>query len=265
MWKTYWDLASHPFPAGGRPYVGTETHDEAVARLVHAVTTGERLTFLRGARGTGKTAVLCRLATELRRPEFRFAVVERPLDGTEMASRLAVGLGSTSPTSAGRSAVWTGLANVVRVVQLQRIHPVLVVDDPRDLVDDLDRRDLERLTGLGAGRSAPLSVVLAVETRTGPDVGPGWELSVRLPPLTRTETRDYIASKLSAAGRPGPAFGPGAVARIHDLSAGVPRGIDRLATLALVAGALDRVDQVDARTVDDVARELDDPAASFAA
>lgn len=262
VWQSYWNLSADPFPAHGRPYVPTETHNEALARLLHAVESAQPLTVLRGAAGVGKSAVLRELASLVRSPSRRPAVVGRPADSAELAAGLADRLGVRVPPGASRSAAWKALGDAVRVAHLQRAHPVLVVDDPGDLPAD-ERRDLARLARLGSAPASPLSVVLAVhadaETLTD------WELSVRLPALTLSETSAYLAAKMSSAGRALPAFSPDGLARVHELSGGVPRGIDRLATLALMAGALARSRAVDGRTVSAAAGEFEGAATGFAA
>ena len=87
-----------------------------------------------------------------------------------------------------------------------------------------------------------------------PDPGP-WGLAIRLQPLTRSEAERFLTAKLAAAGRDEPAFTPRAITRLHALSAGVPRGLDRLASLALMAGAVRRLEMIPAEVVEGVARE----------
>ena len=71
-----------------------------------------------------------------------------------------------------------------------------------------------------------------------------WDLVVRLAPMSRGEAEQYLRLKMAAAGRPRSAFTPEAVSRLHALSRGVPRTLEQLATLALMAGALAAVEMV---------------------
>ena len=77
--------------------------------------------------------------------------------------------------------------------------------------------------------------------------------------MTRSETAHYVSTKLAAAGREREAFLPPAVGRLHALSGGNPRGVDRLATLALMAGAVRGLEVVTPDVVDGVAVECEGP------
>jgi MSHA biogenesis protein MshM len=254
VWLGFWKLSCDPFLGPEPVYVSTGSHDEAVARLVATVESGERFAVLRGAEGIGKSLTLARMAAEVRGPRRRLSMMTRPGDGLALLAGLAEGLGRRVSPGASRSAAWSTLAEAVRVCQWQRVHPILVVDDIQDLVEPYDRRDLARLVHLGNRPTNPLTVVQAI-CDSDDDLTPArpWELAVRLLPLTRSETEQYIVAKLAAARRVEPVFTPPALTRIHHLSGGVPRGIDRLASLALRAGAVDQAARVTPEVIDAVA------------
>jgi type II secretory pathway predicted ATPase ExeA len=136
----------------------------------------------------------------------------------------------------------------VRLAGCQGLAVVLAIDDAHVLDD---RRDLERLTTLDGARVT----VLRVGRPTDPDDAVRWELALRLPPLSRGEAEQYLRAKLEAAGRSGTTFTSRAVARLHALSGGVPRGLERLAGLALAAGAVRGLEIIPPEVVDDVAPE----------
>ncbi len=60
-------------------------------------------------------------------------------------------------------------------------------------------------------------------------------LRYALPPLTQTDTSEYIAHHLKLAGRSDTLFSDDAVARIHKASRGLPRAVNNLAVQALIA------------------------------
>jgi type II secretory pathway predicted ATPase ExeA len=74
-------------------------------------------------------------------------------------------------------------------------------------------------------------------------------------PLTRSEAECYLQAKLSGAGCSERIFTPRAITRLHGLSAGVPRGLERLAALSLMAGSLRGLEVVPAEVVDAIAHE----------
>ena len=240
MWTDYWGLSADPFFGAGSPFVRTPGVDEAVARLADAIETGQRLAVLRAGEGVGKSALLTHVVAEMKGPRRRFARVNRPLDGTEMMLDLAAGLGAESPRGASRSVAWKGLSDAVKLCRWQTVHAVLVIDDGDALENPDDLRDLERLPHLDPNPRARLTVI---RTHREHFDGPGdpWQLQIRIPTLTLSESRGYVEQKLAAAGRTDPAFGSGAIARLYDLSGGVPRGLDRLGSLALMAGGVPAV------------------------
>ena len=84
---------------------------------------------------------------------------------------------------------------------------------------------------------------------------------IRLPALTRSEAEQYLAAKLAAAGRDEPTFTPRALNRLHACSLGIPRGLDRLASLALMAGALRGLEIVTPDLIEGVTQECTLPTA----
>ena len=70
------------------------------------------------------------------------------------------------------------------------------------------------------------------------------------------ETADYLRRSLAEAGRQSPVFDEPAVAKLHELSHGIPRRVSQLADLALVAGAGRQLQQIDADVVESVYQEL---------
>ena len=241
-WLEHWRLRQDPFLGPARGYVPTPTHDEVVARIAASIEAGERLVVLSGGDGVGKTTTLDRALAETKQPARRVARVVRPADGFGMSSTLAKGLGA----GASRAAAWQALSDAVRVSHWQRLHPILVVDG----ADEVDRRDLRRLVNLAPDSPAKLTVILVV--REDDPHSPDWRLLVRLQSLTVSESAAYLAAKLAAAGRSEATFTPRACQRLHSLSSGVPRGLDRLASLSLAAGASRGLELVTPDVVDGV-------------
>lgn len=263
MWRKHWQLARDPFPASGSPYVGASGHEEALARMLHVIEGDGRRVILRGVSGSGKSTLLHRLVHEGRAPARRFARAGHVTRGAELFGALAQALGVGPKGGSGRESAWRSLSDAMRLCRWQKLATVLIVDDAQCLDTPEDRRDLERLDHLDTHPSARFCVVLSwSDPPDEPSNAPArdWDLSIRIPPLLRSESVRYVGEKLAAAGRTEPAFTPFALVRLHDLSGGVPRGLDRLATLALMAGALRKREMVTPDLVDAVASECEQAA-----
>lgn len=253
MHLSHWRLHADPFAAPTPAYVATTAHDEALGRLLRAVDRGERRVDLRGASGLGKSTVLREALARARTPGRRTSLVGSPVDGPTLLAALAGGLGARPRSCPSRAEGWKTLADAVRLARLQGLGVLLAVDDDHHLGAPADLLDLRRLEGLDPHPRSRLTVLRAgLDADDAPEAD-RWPLSIRLRPLTRGEAAAYLAARLLAAGRDEPAFTPRALTLLHALTGGVPRGLDRLAGLALVAGAERGVEIVGPELVEGVA------------
>lgn len=241
---THWQLAADPFRESAGPFVATPTHAEAVARLLYLIESGERWGVLEAEAGLGKSMVLAEVLRQARHPARRLVRCSATLDAASRDEALVRGLTGRSARNRG------ALHDAVRLAGRQGLAVVVALDDAHALDDP---RDLDRLVALA--HEGTRLTLLQVGRPREPKGPARWELAVRLVPLSRTEAEPYLAAKLEAVGRTGPTFTPRAVARLHALAGGVPRGLDRLASLALAAGTVRGLEIITPEVVDDVASE----------
>ena len=261
MWQRYWNLTADPFfgPSSSSSFVRTPTHAEAFARLVASIESGQRLAVLRGAEGLGKSALLDALVKEMKGPKRRFARISGPVDGLGMFQGVARALGTRVAPEASKGTAWRALGDAIRLIRFQKLQVVVVVDDAQTLENGSDLRDLEYLARIDPHPETKLTLIVSSrEEACIESLGPGssdWLLSIRLMPLTRSEVIQYVTEKLSSSGRSDPAFSPKALNMLHDLTGGVPLGLNRLASLGLMAGAARGLEMVTPDVIEDVARE----------
>ena len=82
------------------------------------------------------------------------------------------------------------------------------------------------------------------------------ELRIDIESWMEEDTVDYLQTSLRAAGSRNPVFLHEASVRLHELADGVPRHVNHLAELALLAGAGRQLKHIDRDTVDAVYEEL---------
>jgi MSHA biogenesis protein MshM len=261
-WIVHWGLNRDPFVERGGPYVSVPGHEEAVARLVHTIEAGHRLAVLSAPAGMGKTLVLGRALAEARDRCRRFAMVSNPMDAGHLYSRLAEKLGSRGLASATRGAAWLALEQAVHGCALQGFHVVLAVDDCTSLIAAGSGDDLRRLGQVGASAGGRVTVLLVLGEESHERDLPyqSWTLAVGLRSLSCSEAETYITAKLAAAGCREAVFSQRAITRLHLHSRGSPSGLDRLASLCLIAGAYRGLEAISSDVVEGVLGECRQPA-----
>jgi general secretion pathway protein A len=254
VWQRQWGLSRDPFSVFGTPYVPLASHEEALARLVYSVEQAQRFITFVAAAGLGKTTVLRRVMDRVRGPNRRCLLVHPPSDARQLPGSLADGLGLPASIGSDRERVWRSLSRAVRAAGLERIHLIFLIDGWEDGLHSAALPDLIALVEAAGPQGAPVTLI---RVGRGPLQDPAeptesWTLAIRLDRLTRSEAETYIRTKLAAADCRERIFTPRALSRLHSWTAGVPRGLDQLATLSLVAGAVQGLEVISPDVVEGV-------------
>jgi general secretion pathway protein A len=257
MYQAYWGLARSPFsPAAARAALASSPiHGEALARLDFLRESHSPLGLLLGSSGSGKSALLAEFAERARRAGALAAhLATAAADESQVLPALAESL--QAATADEPSVMWRSIVDRLQELRFEGLWAVL-------LCDDLDRAAagtlglVERLLALP---SAPLTIVAAARTETAGRLGrrivDQAALRIELSAWNEDESREHLERTLAAAGRAQPAFDQAAARRLFELSGGVPRKLNQLAQLALLAGAGQQLPIVDVPTIDAVHQEL---------
>jgi type II secretory pathway predicted ATPase ExeA len=261
VWIAHWGLNRDPFLDRSNLYVPLPGHEEAVARLVHTIEASQRLAVMSAPAGMGKTRVLSQALGEARNPSRRFALASNPMDGGLLFAGLAGKLGFRAVNWSSRGAAWRALEQAVRLCASQGFQVVLAVDGCDTLISSGGGEDLCRLCHLGSVEGGRVTVLLILgEASRNEDVSfLSWTLAIRLRPLSCSEAETYLTAKIAAAGCRDAIFTPRAVSRLHLLSGGSPRGLDRLASLCLMAGVSRGLEAISSEVVESVLCECHRP------
>jgi type II secretory pathway predicted ATPase ExeA len=196
--------------------------------------------------GTGKTALLRRLLSEL--PEARFqvrTVKVCDLGKRDLCREIARTLG-LPPVGTYPGLVHKLQDRFEHESTHDGLRPVLVLDEAQDLRPEVLSM-LRVLTSFQLDSRLVLSVVLSGQTPLRKLLEADDQLAVTrrlactvtLRTLTREETADYVGHRLRIAGTTSSPFDQGALEALYDISHGNLRAIDALAleSLSLAAGA----------------------------
>jgi len=263
MHAAHWGIRKSPFAGHFQPeafFLG-ETQEESLARLHFLIENGHRLGLLSGAAGLGKSVLLDRFVREVSCTGVETLKLHlADVTPREFLWELAAGLGTNPRIDAAEFALWRQIVD--RLDQLAALDKRMVW-----IGDDAHRTDSEVLALLNrlARREgpAPLPLTLLLAVRSGHERALGESLSdlldlhVELDPWTAEEVSGYLADAFAREGLNRSPFSGEAVEMIHRLSGGVARRVNRMAELALLAGAGLELEELDAEVIEEVYEELD--------
>ena len=204
MWKSHWGFKREPFAEDESPYVSLPSHDEAVARLVHAIESGERRASLTAEAGLGKSTGSAPGVRGDADPRRRFVLLSCPRRRHVCClAMLAERLGERVGREPSRLACWRALERAVRLASIQGMHVVIGIDDCRDPQTPQSERDIESARKPGSRRRARITVIRgrpAEAIAAMRSALRAWTPAIWLESLTRSRGRALLTTKLASAG-----------------------------------------------------------------
>ena len=270
MYEKFFGLSRDPFSIAPDPryLFMSERHREALAHLLYGLDAGGGFVLLSGEIGTGKTTV-CRCFLEQIPPNCNVAYIFNPrLTVLELLRSVCeefhVPLTSETPDAVTAKALIDPLNTFLLNAHAAGRNNVLIIDEAQNLSSDI-LEQLRLLTNLETNERKLLQIILIGQPELrGMLARPELEqLAQRviarfhLDALSQAETDDYVAHRLSVAGLSGPIpFDKKALARIYQLSRGVPRRINLLCSRTLLGAYASGQRQIGKATVDKAATEV---------
>ncbi len=269
MYAPHFGLEREPFSIAPDPrfLFMSERHREALAHLLYGVGGGGGFVLLTGEIGAGKTTV-GRCFLEQVPAHCLVAYVFNPkLSVAELLQTVCAEFGIAAPADPGSlKAHVDALNRFLLEAHAQGRQALLVIDEAQSLSAEV-LEQLRLLTNLETAERKLLQIVLIGQPELRSMLAqPGLEqLAQRviaryhLGALSHAETEQYLAHRLTVAGRRGGMpFDSAARYAIHQLTGGVPRRINLLADRALLGAYAEGRPRVGRRTVERAAREVFD-------
>jgi general secretion pathway protein A len=241
MYTQHYGLTETPFANTLDPhwFFQSPGHEEALARLMFLIEQRRRCGALLGPAGTGKSLVLQVLLIEARRIPCEVVMIDLlGRTGREMLWETIAALGLAPQMDESPRILWRTLADHLTTNRYTQSPTVLCFDH----VERAESDCLVAIERLYHTATAETGVTLLLSARDGrlsrlmqtlPSIV---DLNVELPPLDRAQTELYVETLLARAGATRMVFEPECYDRIFAVTRGVPRDINRLCDLALVAG-----------------------------
>ena len=244
MYEAHYGLTEKPFSIQPDPdflYLGLR-HALAFTMLQYGIQNRSGFTVICGDIGCGKTTLIRHLLNTLGQELTVGLVYNTHPDIADLLEWIMLSFGQP----------FDGLSPVARYEAFQRFliaeyaagrRTVLIVDEAQNLnAGALEA--LRMLSNINADKDQLLQVILVGQPQLR-DLLKKPELKqfaqrvgvdFFIPPFTPAEVVDYVQHRLQVAGREQPLFTTEALARIAEVTGGVPRSINVLCDMALVYG-----------------------------
>jgi general secretion pathway protein A len=268
MYLHRYGLSREPFSIAPDPrflYL-SERHREALAHLLYGLQGNGGFVILTGEVGAGKTT-LCRGLLEQAEVHGRIAYIFNPrLTELELLQTVCdeFGLEVESSRRGSIKVLIDALNAFLLAEHAGGRRCVLVIDEAQNLSDGV-LEQLRLLTNLETTERKLLLIVLVGqpelrEMLARPQLAALAQRVIaryHLEPLSADDTRAYVRHRLRVAGATDPLpLGDAAVARVHAITAGVPRRINLLCDRGLLAAYAADCDQVNPDQLDAAAVEV---------
>lgn len=242
-YESHWGVSARPFDNVPDPrfYVPSAQHETAKDRMLYGITGRKGLLMLTGEIGSGKTLMIRALVRQLPATGYEIGLIANPsISRAEFLGEVLFQLGVQS---GGSQAEQLRRLNDQLLANHRRgVDTVLMVDEAQAIQDDGIFEDLRLLSNFQMNDRFLLTLLILGQpelreriTRI-PQLAQRVALYSHLRPMTKTETRTYIAWRLAVAGGTTGTFSSGAVGLIYHYSRGVCRLVNALCDASLHAG-----------------------------
>ena len=264
MYKTFFGFREKPFSKTPDPrfLFLSPGHEEAMARLEFVLEERE-IAVLTGEIGCGKTT-LSRALMDRSGDGYRFCFIVNPrLTGLEFLRITARLLDIDAPATL-KDELLEQINTVVFESYQKGVCPVIVIDEAQMIADAEVFDEIRLLTNFQLDDRNMLAVIvmgqpelrsMLASSRFEP-LRQRIALNYHLEPLSLEETMEYLDFRLERAGGMPGLFAPDAVQKIFELTGGVPRKINSVATNALLVAYGNDAALIDSAIIDEIKDEL---------
>lgn len=241
--RSHWGFTRTPFAKNLAPCMlhRHPGHAEAVARIAWCVEEAA-IGVITGEVGAGKTVAVRAALADLDTSRHAVIYLGNPAIGARsLYTTIVTALGHVPRFH--RCSLIPQAQDALAAETAERGRRVVLVVDEAHLLAADQLEEIRLLTNADMDSASPFALILAGQPtlrhrlRLGAFAALDQRVGLRyaLPPLSATDTGDYIAHHLKLAGRSDTLFSDDAVARIHKASRGLPTAVNNLAVQALIA------------------------------
>jgi general secretion pathway protein A len=266
MYADHYGLTGRPFQLTPDPrfYFDSATHKKAMAYLGYGLAQGEGFIVVTGEIGAGKTTLVGHLMDTLNPARVTAVkIVSTQLAGDDVLRMTAQAFGIATE-GAEKAQLLERIEQFLQERQRSGRKTLLIVDEVQGLPAQ-SLEELRMLSNFQAGGQALLQLFLLgqPEFRELLDSAGLDQLRQRviathhLEPMQSDEVGPYVEHRMKLVGWAGkPWFTDDAFVALHAASGGIPRKLNTIASRALLMGAIEQSDVIDARLIDAVLADM---------
>lgn len=265
MYENYFGLKESPFSVTPDPrfFFFSRHHQEALTTLLYGIESRRGFIQLSGEIGAGKTTICRALLKRLEGRVHSSLVFNPKLSEFEVLQAIVEDFG-IQPKGKKRKAYFDAL-NHFLLEEAEKGFNAIVILDEAQLLSPKSLEQIRLLSNLETTNKKLLQIILVGQPElkvllNRPDLKQlRQRITIRyhLPELSREDTAQYVAHRMSVAGGDPQVFSQEATEMLFELSAGIPRIINVLADRALLAAFTRNSKVVDRATVECAQEDLE--------
>jgi general secretion pathway protein A len=262
MYLEHWGFALFPFENVPDPrflYL-SQSHDEALSRLLYAAKMKKGGAMLSGEVGCGKTTLAKVCIQELSGGKSDIAMVVNPrLEPMGFLQEVLYQFGTSDVPDSKVKCLRSLNDKLARNMKEGR-ESVLLIDEAQ-LLPAVTLEEIRLLFNAQVEDRFLITVLLFGQPelkeriRNMPQMDQRIPIKYHLPPFDREDCSKYIVFRQTKAGRKENAFTLEAMEKIYESTGGVPRKINNLCDLALLVGYSRAESMIDVDTVEGIIRD----------
>ena len=264
MYEAYWGLKEKPFQNTPDPrfLYHSPQHEEALSRMTYAIQERVGATLLTGTFGCGKTILAYSLLKTLVGEKYKVAYVANPrLNEVDLLRMIVHHLGNTNPPSS-KMEVLAILQEILVTNMRNGKETIIIIDEAHTIETESVFEEIRLLLNFQQEDKFLLALLLLGQPELKEKVEKNAQLEQRIEIKCRLEafgpedTTRYIQHRMEVAGVDRSLFNDKAIRLIHNYSGGIPRRINRICNVCLLAGFDRHAKQIDETIVQKEITEL---------
>jgi type II secretory pathway predicted ATPase ExeA len=246
MYEAHWGLKEKPFENTPDPrfIYYSQQHQEALSRMMYVVSERKSAALLSGEYGSGKTLLSRVLSQELQQEDkYRTVTIFNPrLSSLDFIREIVYQMEGGKETSPDKVDLLHTLHKILLSNYDSGKHTVIVIDEAQAIADNEIFEELRLLLNFQLNNVFLLTIILLSQPElieriiNLPQLRQRIAVRFHLRALNEQETREYIQQRLKVAGAKQEIFEEETYKEAYSRSNGIPRQINNICDLALLAG-----------------------------